>query len=394
MLSPALAPPPAPAPAGQSLQQTLTRLQTIPFDETNISPEARASIVAVKHMLRDAVLDAVTAVEPGHEAPPALTARVVDALAVQGIRVGSDTPQTVPSGSSPSENPVRISGVEIKAPTGYDDLLAVTTTLSLPCADDTSLYILARRNNAWRLVLVLESNEYSDIGKAACTFEYAVSPPSPDGSWFVATAELHCWCTSNWQEIRYTVLRPNQTTTQPDVLLQGRQGIYLGAGEPPFSLAVDRDAFELRFQAAQSLDPAILTRDHVVRYAVGAHDAQRVAPFAFRPEDFLDEWIHMPWRDASAWVDAADRARIHRWHARLDAGRFRPREILFIASSPQHPDQTRIGLETTGGKVCATVRRSGDSFSICDIAAFDDAPPAAADAVTDLVARSGTRPAL
>ena len=61
----------------------------------------------------------------------------------------------------------------------------------------------------------------------------------------------------------------------------------------------------------------VLVRDHIVRYEVEGDKVTRVPPFAFEPEGFLDEWIDMPWEEASLWVDPSASEELHAWHEKL-----------------------------------------------------------------------------
>jgi len=67
------------------------------------------------------------------------------------------------------------------------------------------------------------------------------------------------------------------------------------------------------YHATQSLDPGILVREHVMRYAVRGDLVRRVPPLATRPEDFLDEWVRLPWDEAARWTDPEARERGRRW---------------------------------------------------------------------------------
>src|SRR5258708_27773324 len=72
-----------------------------------------------------------------------------------------------------------------------------------------------------------------------------------------------------------------------------------------YDLDVDAGSFTLTFIASQSLDAAVLTREHVVRMRIDGDHTQRVDPIARTPEGFLDEWLAGTWTDISHWSDAS-----------------------------------------------------------------------------------------
>jgi len=209
--------------------------------------------------------------------------------------------------------------VTVRQPTGHPDLMAVITTVTIPCGSDASLNLYRRNGITWQLILVAESNGYTDISGAQGAFQFAISPPDAEGNWFVVAADVNPWCSSNWQQLRYKVLRPGDGVNHPLVLLDERTTIYLGVDQP-YRLTVNPHGFEIRNVASQSLDSDILTRVHVQKYEVNVNQVARIPPLALVPEDFLDEWLDMKWENASTWVSSADVAKLQYWLARLSRG--------------------------------------------------------------------------
>jgi hypothetical protein len=192
----------------------------------------------------------------------------------------------------------------------------VVTNLTIPCGSDASLNLYRRYGAAWQLILVEESNGYKDISGGQGSFQFAVSPPDAEGNWYVVTTDVNPWCSSNWQQLRYKVLRPGEDANHPAVLLDEHTSVYLGT-DVPYKLTLNRQGFELRIVAAQGLDDSILTREHVQNYEVSGNRVKRIPPLALAPEDFLDEWVGMKWEDASAWTSNVDAAKLQKWHDRL-----------------------------------------------------------------------------
>jgi hypothetical protein len=242
--------------------------------------------------------------------------------------------------------------VTVRQPSRHPDLMAVVTELTIPCGSDASLYLYRRSGATWQLTLVAESNGYADITGAQGSFQFAVSPPDDQGNWFVIAADVNPWCSSNWQQLRYKVLRPGEDVNHTVVLLDEHRNIYLGADQP-YRLTVNPHGFEIRNVAYQALDTSILTRVHVQKYEVSGNRVKRIAPLGLAPEDFLDEWVDMKWENASSWASGADMAKLQYWHERLSGDDERKKfytEFDFVQPCParENISKWQIGLLLEG----------------------------------------------
>lgn len=241
--------------------------------------------------------------------------------------------------------------LEVRQPTHHPELLAVVTTISIPCGSDSSLDLYHRVGSAWELSMVVESNGYADVSGAQGSFQFAVSPPDAEGNWFVVTADVNPWCSSNWQSLRYKVLRPGNAANLPQPLLKEETGIYIGVDQP-YRLTVRQKGFEIRNVASQSLDAGLLTRVHINKYEVEGDNVKRIVPLALVPEDFLDEWVGMKWEDASRWISGSRGDELHEWHERLGRpGRddfFTEFDFVQSCPSPYNAPRWQIGLLLEG----------------------------------------------
>jgi len=175
-----------------------------------------------------------------------------------------------------------LSDVTVRQPERHPDLVAVVTNLTIPCGSDASLNLYRRTGTTWQLILVAESNGYADISGAQGSFQFAISPPDGEGNWFVVAADVNPWCSSNWQQLRYKVLRPGEDPHHSQVLLDEHTTVYLGVDQP-YRLTVSPGGFEIRNVAAQGLDDSIMTRLHVQKYEVNGDRVTRVPPLALAP---------------------------------------------------------------------------------------------------------------
>jgi hypothetical protein len=360
------------------LSATVRALQAVNGEELygkKIPTEVRALLTRLKHQLRDLIQQTLDAGVSPSATPAVARARVLAALRREGVstRWPQDDMHTFGS----------IVSVDFTRPRGHAGLLAAATTVSVHCGSDGSLYLFRRAGARWRLVLAEEANGYEDVSGAQGRFGFRVSPPDARGRFFVVTANVNPWCTSNWQSLRYRVLRVGDDAYRPRVLLQGEETIYLGTALEGFRLGATAGAFTLRFDAGQELDPGILIRTHVLKFAVEGEGAARVAPVALKPEDFADEWLHMKWDEAARWSDASRLAELKRWHAELSAtgGGFQGSEILFVQPCPTLPREWQIGVESYAGEGAArvpprvyfTVARVGGAFRMRGVS--DARPP-------------------
>lgn len=238
-------------------------------DRVDLTAGEAARITRVKHEVRDAVAAALQS-----EGDPRRAQR-----------------QFTEAGSAFEGVEVRFSDVK-----GHPDLVAVTTEIDIPCGGDTSLYLFRLESDGWRLILARESNGYRRISGALEMFQYAVSPSDADGNFFVVTANVNPWCSSNWQMLRFDVRRVGADPYASRVLYSGDESIFL---DEDYELQAGVDDVRLQWRSWQSLDLGLHNRLHVRHLSVCGDRVERVAPFALAPEDFVDEWALLPWEEAS-----------------------------------------------------------------------------------------------
>ncbi len=241
--------------------------------------------------------------------------------------------------------------VTVRQPARHSDLMAVVTNLTIPCGSDASLNLYRRNGAAWQLILVEESNGYKNISGGQGSFQFAISPPDAEGNWYVVAADVNPWCSSNWQQLRYKVLRPGADFDHPTVLLDEHTSIYLGTDQP-YRLTINPHGFELHIVAAQGLDDSILTREHIQNYEVSGNRVTRIPPLALAPEDFLDEWVGMKWEDAFTWTSSGEAAKLQHWHDRLsrDSREKIDTEFDFVqpCKAVEKTTKWQIGLQMEG----------------------------------------------
>lgn len=237
--------------------------------------------------------------------------------------------------------------IKLEKLTDHPDLLAATTTIDICCGEDTSFYLFRKNECHWDLIIAREANDYNEVSGAQGTFHYAVSPLSAPGQFFVVTAHIPPWCSSNWQVILYRVFREGADPYRPKILFEREEGIFLG-NDTRGAITVQRDAFRIEFEAAQWLYPGSI-RTHIAAYRVEGNQVWRIPPMAAEPEGFLDEWFDMPWEEAVKWIDSPDLTSLGEWHQRLGTSRL-SHDSQFLTSFAFSPPacEVREGLWEVG----------------------------------------------
>jgi hypothetical protein len=260
-------------------------------DGTSVPPAASRRIEALKDRMRDFV-GKMMACAPAAVEPAALTAAMEQR---GGVSAGTTGDAVLPSDDRHgSRVDFQVSRVE-----AHPDMLAVVATLAIKCGSDSMLILYRRTPSGWRETMVRRSEPYSEVRGGWGDLRFAVSPSDAAGNWFVATASTTPWCTSAWQGMPYEIARPGPSPDRPRIILRDKNTIYLG-DESDLVLKAEPGAFEIRNDGS-SLDPEILIRRHVRRYAVAGDSVRRVQPVAESVRDFADEWISSPWPEAKAW---------------------------------------------------------------------------------------------
>jgi len=310
----------------------------------DLSPVTRTLLTRLKHQLRDLITIRLN--RPGGVVAT-LKSEITGELLSAGVavvdRYAGD--YTRPAQDSSEYVYGDILDIDIQRPDMHPDLVAATTRLGVCCGEDSSLYLF-QRNNGWSLILTQEANGYEDISGAQGWFDYRISPPDPAGGFFVVTVNVNPWCTSNWQSVRYRVLRPGADPFRLQVLLNEAETIYVGI-DPPYTLDADASTFTLKFAAYQDLNPDDFIRPHIVKYRVSTNSVRRIPPLAELPDDFLDEWLDLPWNQAARWADPAALPALKKAHAALHRREgYRASGFLFVRPCPDL-NQWQIGLDTS-----------------------------------------------
>jgi len=266
-----------------AIRRTVKELQAFPEEEfpSAVPPAAALGLATLKHQLRDLLLQAL---KGSTEVQASAVREVLEQqLLAAGVElIGSDwNRRTHPYGN--------VVGIKVETPSEMTGGLAVTTTLAIPCGEDSSLYLLRREEGRWQLQIAVESDGYTKISGAQGNLRYAASPRDASGEWFAVVTRTNPWCTSNWHAIQYRVLRPAESPYEPRELFSKVAGIYLGYDDME-KLVATKTSLHLSFWDWQGLSVDLFTRARVENYEVVGQTVKRRPPIANSPEGFLNEW--------------------------------------------------------------------------------------------------------
>ncbi len=355
--------------ATSNIQDTVSALGAIhspnadndlPYDV----PEAvRPLLTTLKHQLRDLILSTLNSDHSPTLQTDQLTAELLQELERQGVPAGEkNLPKSQEYGG--------ILDVKITPPKGHPELLAATVTLQVPCSDgDTALYIFKRNAAVWKLAMALESDDYPQVSGAQGSFQYAISTQDQKGDWYVVAAHIPGWCTSCMSGIHYQVLRPELKPDAPRMLLDKDAGDYK-CDDPPYKLKLEPTGFRIDYVALW-LDLDIFSTVQPDRYVVSGDQVMRIPPVAYTPQDFVNAWIQMPWKDALEWSNPAKIASLESWHDRFqpgsDAGYLFGSKLEFVQPCDNPPTRWQIGLtaeknDAKSPRLIFTVSMKGDAF--------------------------------
>jgi hypothetical protein len=239
------------APSSSSLAVAMMKLHQIRVKEldTDVPVAAQPLLTKVKQELCGLIEDTLNHHDLRGVDPQGMRARIVSRLKSMGITIAEPPTADMEAAPNTARPFGTLLGLTLAVPDGYPNLLVATTTLSIPCGEDSSLYLFDRQSDGWKLILAQEANDYDSISDAQGSLGYAVGPADGGQPFFVVMASVSPWCTSNWQGIRYTVMRPGKTANEPVILFSTTDTIYLGNAER-YRMAATPDGFMVEFESS------------------------------------------------------------------------------------------------------------------------------------------------
>lgn len=229
-----------------------------------------------------------------------------------------------------------VGSLSLSRPPEYPEALLVIASAALPCGADQSvfLYDWSGGNPVRRLESIPDAAEFGQSAAAR------VSARDGQGSRLAVLTRFAVSCVSCWNGIGYTLFRLGPGTAPATILQSGDQGIYYC---DDWNVRLRPDDFLLEFPG-YSIDTGILIRTHVLHYRVGKDGAVRTDPVALKPQDFVDEWLTIPWNEMVSRSSASDLKQLEKWHGVLHSdtvlGDFR-----FVQPCAEKPGQWLVAVD-------------------------------------------------
>jgi hypothetical protein len=302
-------------PPAAGIPQLIQSLRAIPVPgdpaaANQVPPQARPLLQSLKQQLRDLI---ARSLENGPARDPA--AVLSGALGPQGLQLDGDEPDHPALAGQHYAQTVRI---RVERPVNNPKLLTVETSIGIACGNDSSLYVFGAKGASWRNLLALEAVSYDDISGANGHLSFSISPPDRWGHWYALVARMSPQCASLWRPMTYEILRPGPDPWHPDVLLSGND---TARWDRDLTTAAGPKTLQVHFIGSMHLETLADQREHILNFEMKGDRISRVAPLAWGPEEFLDEWLDLDWGTAAEWTDKKARDRLLAWHQRLGGER-------------------------------------------------------------------------
>jgi len=167
----------------------------------------------------------------------------------------------------------------VSRPPEHPDFLAIALVIDGGWDEDQSLYILQHQSSGWVIVLAAEVNGYVQVWDAQSSrFNYAISPPAVDGSWFLVTSSVNPHMASAWQHVTYSALAPGPDTDHPKVLMRHTHVIYLaGSSDESHACHIKITGTSFRVSFSMGWEPGGRDKRFIDEYRVVNGKARRTA---------------------------------------------------------------------------------------------------------------------
>jgi|GEM_PF-5465874 len=179
--------------------------------------------------------------------------------------------------------------------------LLLTTGLGVsPIGFDDSAYLFQHHKNGWRLVWRDEQRDYRQGHfHLNAVGDVQVSSLQNGKRLILSVADHWSPYSSNWGAISYRLWQWDLRTGRQDKLLDRSEYAYLGVDRPYEAKLTATDIW-IGFHAG-SIDTGVHNYHAIRHFKVAAGKAQRVAPYALTPRNFIEEWLQGPDLDGLRW---------------------------------------------------------------------------------------------
>jgi len=255
-----------------ALAATMARLPANPPDD-DPTRGARPELTTAKHQLRDWI---VAQLRAGNFADPS--------------RAGAKSMTTI------LRHKLKAAGI---GPLGLSvwrsgPLVVASTSFSIQCGSDASLYGWLWNGHDWVESFTYERNDYT--GKyqplSLDSIRLAADGAGPEAGFYVLASSVGTWCSSNWLGRMYQLFHVDGSTGKAQLLADQDLWAFVGEGERGAELSANYAV--IKYTGDSVDDRKMPLGNKLVMYRLSNGKAIRVPMAAADAEDFAEQWLSAP----------------------------------------------------------------------------------------------------
>jgi hypothetical protein len=231
-----------------SIKETVQKLRAIEIPNemfpTEVPQAARPLLKTLKRQLRDLVSETLVSSEHGPIDSVAVRDSLVKALEAENITLDAD-----------HDSYGSLADIGIEKPFPQRDILVVTTSLTLPCGLDSSLYVFERGTTGWLLRLTHESNDYEEVNGGQEGLVWVMVPTGDADKYVLALAHYSPWCSSTWRSFRMRIFQIDLVSNISNIAWSKNTSVWISE-DPAYAISSEGNDVTLRYMGLSEVDPS------------------------------------------------------------------------------------------------------------------------------------------
>ncbi len=190
-------------------------------------------------------------------------------------------------------------------------MLLVQESFGIMCGQDNVLLGYSNVSGKWKRILRWQAPPYKQVsGAYGDWYETRLLAPQRNGHPVLLVVHGTPWCTSTMSAFSMDSLELNPDTKTETAFFHASHGYRRADDDPPASLKVTQDGFEVR-ASVNDWDMNRISRKGVMRYRMAGNTLQRTLPIAMNARESVNEWIEeMHHDEAALFTDAPAGSRL------------------------------------------------------------------------------------
>lgn len=265
--------------------------------------------------------------------------------------------------------------------------LIVQAEIGVPCGFDETAYVYEQTKAGWRRIVDSSQTPANGMYVAEQIQQVMFGRPDNmprDGLLLGMTGASPVCAGEQNQALHYRVWSV-KLQVGSSLVVDGREGDgVVRRRDPAVSMRFEKNDI-LAEMNVRSFDPTRRSRIAVRRFNFEKDQAQRVAPLALSPPDFVEEWLRSSWSDAMVRTEARARPALEKIHSDAAKNIERARFSGATQRCEKEAGVVQVGVRFANGE--RFFRMKMDDHGAYEMRAADSAPSPActkADASLDL----------